>query len=279
MLDTHIHSNVSFDGICTRREMALASLKKGGSGLCFTDHYDVVDGSGALVPAYDWYPARQAHRETLEALPGDFMLLYGLELGNVTADFAAGDKALQEPGLDFVLGSIHNAGPAFHRQDYYFECFTSPEQCYTYLDEYFTQLEALTAWGNFDSLAHIPYPLRYMQERDGQPVSLERYAGCIDGLLCALIRRGQALEVNTNKTTRIMPEYGWLLDRYKKLGGSLVTVGTDAHNTLQAGQGLQEAYALLLAHGFDSVTCFIRRKPVQIKIATLSPAVPKYTAK
>ena len=199
MLDTHIHSNVSFDGICTRREMALASLKKGGSGLCFTDHYDVVDGSGALVPAYDWYPARQAHRETLEALPGDFMLLYGLELGNVTADFAAGDKALQEPGLDFVLGSIHNAGPAFHRQDYYFECFTSPEQCYTYLDEYFTQLEALTAWGNFDSLAHIPYPLRYMQGRDGQPVSLERYAGCIDGLLSALIRRGQALEVNTTK--------------------------------------------------------------------------------
>lgn len=93
--------------------------EKGVSGLCFTDHYDVVDGSGALVPAYDWYPARQAHRETLEALPGDFMLLYGLELGNVTADFAAGDKALQEPGLDFVLGSIHNAGPAFHRQDYY----------------------------------------------------------------------------------------------------------------------------------------------------------------
>ena len=267
MLDTHLHSDVSFDGHSSRAEMALASRAAGVTGLCFTDHYDVVNEKNQLVPVYGWAPARTAQRAARTALGPDFPLGYGLELGNAPADFAAAAKALEEPGLDFVLGSIHNAGQALGWQDYYYVNFSSPEQCHRYLDDYFSSLEALVAWGNFDSLAHLPYPLRYMAQRDGQPVSLEPYEGRILALLKALVRGDKALEVNTGKSEILMPEYGWLLERYRKLGGRLVTVGSDAHRASDAGKGLRQAYALLRAKGFTEVAYYQGRQPQLMPIS------------
>ncbi|MCC8129362.1 MAG: PHP domain-containing protein [Clostridiales bacterium] len=261
LIDQHIHSTVSFDGHNSRTEMARAALSRGVSVLCFTDHYDVVNEKNQLVPVYDWTPARRQQQEALAALGGEMELRYGLELGNAPADFAAAERALQEPGLDFVLGSIHNASAVLGWQDYYYVNFKNPEQCYRYLDDYFDGLEALMAWGNFDALAHLPYPLRYMAQRDGQPVGLGPYEERVTELLRALIRTDKALEVNSSKSETLMPEYGWLLERYRDLGGTLVTVGTDAHRAADTARGLREAYALLESKGFPRVALYRNRTP------------------
>ena len=62
------------------------------------------------------------------------------------------------------------------------------------------------------------------------------------------------------KKPYIMTEYAYLLDRYRALGGRLITVGTDAHSIPQFGMGLKEAYMLALEKGFESVAVFKRRK-------------------
>lgn len=266
LLDTHLHSDVSFDGHASRAEMALAARAAGVTGLCFTDHYDVVNEKSQLVPVYDWAPARAAQRAARAALGPDFPLGYGLELGNAPADFAAAQTALQEPGLDFVLGSIHNASQALGWEDYYYVTFSSPEQCRRYLDDYFSGLEALTAWGNFDALAHLPYPLRYMAQRDGQPVTLAPYEDRVTELLRTLVQTGKALEVNSGKSETLMPEYGWLLERYRDLGGTLVTVGSDAHRTADVARGLREACALVEAKGFSHVAWFQGRRPQRVAL-------------
>ena len=108
LADTHTHSTVSFDGHSSRAEMVRAAAGLGLNGLCFTDHYDVINERGEDCPVYDWAPARREHREALEVTPNGFELRYGIELGNAPADFAAAERALAEPGLDFVIGSIHN---------------------------------------------------------------------------------------------------------------------------------------------------------------------------
>lgn len=261
MLDFHLHSDVSFDGHASRAEMALAAHAAGLDGLCFTDHYDVVNEKNELVPIYDWMPARKAHRAARAALGPDFLLGYGLELGNAPADFDAAEQALREPGLDFVLGSIHNASRALDWQDYYYVNFTCLAQCKQYLEDYLTALEALMDWGNFDSLAHLPYPLRYMVQRDGQPVRLDAYEERICALLRRLIESGKALEVNSGKSEKLMPEYGWLLERYRDLGGTLVTVGSDAHRIADVARGLKEAYDLVRAKGFSRITYYRARQP------------------
>ena len=264
--DTHLHSTVSFDGHNSRREMALAARDRGIQTICFTDHYDVVNEKNEFVPIYDWTPARREHQEAVKALGDSIELLYGLELGNAPADFSAAAAALTEPGLDFVLGSIHNASEPLGWQDYYYVNFSSPELCYAYLDDYFSQMEQLVQWGNFDSLAHLPYPLRYMSGRDGQPVTLDRYEERIVEILRKLIQNGKALEVNSGKSVRLMPEYGTLLKRYRELGGEFVTVGSDAHRAEDAGVGLEQACDLIREKGFRFITVFRDRKPCPVRL-------------
>ena len=266
MLDTHIHSTVSFDGHNSRTEMARAAAARGISVLCFTDHYDVVNEKNQLVPHYDWAPARREQAGAKAALGGEIELLYGLELGNAPADFAGAEEALQEPGLDFVLGSIHNASKALQWQDYYFVTFRNRSVGYYYLDDYFTQLEQLMDWGNFDALAHLPYPLRYIRDRDGQNVTLHRYDERIYALLRRLAEAGKALEVNSAKKLPLMPEYSWLLERWKEVGGELVTVGCDAHRVSDVGVGLAEAQELIRSKGFRYLTVYRERKPCPVKI-------------
>ena len=255
MFDAHIHSSMSFDSSVPREDVVAEAVKRGFYGLCFTDHYDVVDSYGKFVSGYDWEGTRMAQQRALACAGGRIIVNNGIELGNAPYGFAAAESVLNaEPEVDFVLGSIHNASEKLDYKD---------------LDDYFIQLEKLVEWGNFDSLAHVPYPLRYMMQRDGMDVDMARYQSSIDSMLRTLIRRGQAIEINAGKKPYIMPEYAYLLDRYRALGGRLITVGTDAHSIPQFGMGLKEAYMLALEKGFESVAVFKRRKCELVSIRKL----------
>ena len=158
--DQHMHSSVSFDSHSPRPDMAAAAVQAGLSALCFTDHYDVVDEHGAFVRTYDWAPAHEAHAQAKAAWGDRIFLGFGIEVGNAPEDFSAAEQVIAEPGLDLVIGSIHNSSAALQYQDYYYANFTSPAMCHQFLDDYFQSMLRLAQWGEFDTLGHIPYPLR-----------------------------------------------------------------------------------------------------------------------
>ncbi len=59
-------------------------------------------------------------------------------------------------------------------------------------------------WGKFDTFGHIPTPMRYMRDRDGQSVSLDRYQDQIREIPKIIIEKGRGIEVNTkNWSARI----------------------------------------------------------------------------
>lgn len=265
LADTHMHSTASFDGHASRLEMARSAAEKGLNVICFTDHYDVVDEYGNFVPAFDWAYARKEHKEALDA-GLNVEILYGLELGNAFADYDAAARSTEEQGLDVVIGSVHNSGKELGYIDYYNVPFTSAEMCRPYLDDYIERAQELVAWGKFDVLAHLPYPLRYMRDRDGCPVSMDAYKEQIDSILETIICKNIALEVNTKGFEKSEPDYAALLERYHALGGRLVTVGADAHRIHEVGRNLPEAYRLLKEKGFDAVTVFRQRRPELIPI-------------
>lgn len=258
--DTHMHSTASFDGHASRLEMARSAAEHGISTICFTDHYDVADEWGQLVPAFDWDYARKEHQEALSA-GLDLEILYGLELGNAYANYEAALASLEEPGLDVVIGSAHNSSEKLGFTDYYHVKFGSCEECYHYLDDYFRQVLELARWGHFDTLAHVPYPLRYMRDRDGCPVSMDRYRDQCNAILETIVKKGIALEVNTKGFRPARQDYAALLKRYRELGGELVTVGADAHRVHEVGRDIPEAYRLIREMGFEAVTVFRGRKP------------------
>ncbi len=265
LIDTHMHSTVSFDGHDSRKHMAEASAKAGLSTICFTDHYDVIDTAGNWQLTYDWTPARREHR-AIGAIPG-LEVLYGIELGNGPANTSAAESVLEEPGLDCVIGSIHNASMALGGQDYYYVDYANyPELCRPHLEDYLQQEYALVKWGKFDTLGHLPYPLRYMRDKCGQPVSLAAYGDQITPILREAAQQGKAIEVNTNRAQTPLDDYLPLLKEFHALGGDFVTVGADAHQKEHPGLGIPDAYALISECGFRYVTYFKDRKPVPVKL-------------
>lgn len=265
LADTHMHSTVSFDGHSSRGEMAYASRMDAKLDcICFTDHYDIINEKGEHCPHYDWTPARQqqaAARQLVEPCEG-FELLYGIELGNAPADFDAAERALAEPGLDFVIGSIHNASGKLGGIDYYYIDYKQqPQLAAPHLKDYLDSLLELAQWGNYDALGHIPYPLRYIRQRGGLPMGLEDYRELVDEILRTAVSKGKAIEINTYRGRGTLEDYVPLVKRFRELGGQLVTCGADAHRAEDVGKGLKNAYALLEECGFRYVTVFRQRKP------------------
>ena len=84
-----------------------------------------------------------------------------------------------------------------------------------------------------------------------------------------LAESGRALEVNTVGQRRWMGCVGgeqWVLEAFRQYGGRYVTVGTDAHYARHVGIHVREAYEAMRAAGFDKVTIYRQRKPVQLSI-------------
>ena len=65
-----------------------------------------------------------------------------------------------------------------------------------------------------------------------------------------------------------MPERE-LLETYRKLGGTRITLGSDAHTADGVGDGILEAATTLMELGFESVTLFSANAEKQIPITDI----------
>ena len=137
-----------------------------------------------------------------------------------------------------------------------------------YREYFLSTLETVKAVEGFQSLGHLDYIVRYGYTKEKE-YSYYKYAEIIDEILRELIRKGIALEVNTGglKSGLSFPNpHPVILKRYKELGGSMVTVGSDAHIPEHIGYQFQILPQILSDAGFRYVTQFRERKPEFIKI-------------
>ena len=221
-----------------------------------TDHCECQDFSSRYRPRVEraWEEMAAEYPPVGQAPQGAATRFYrGIELGQPNQDPQAAQEALQGRDYDFVIGSIQVA------PDFIDQLLT------TYWEE---ELEVI-AWGQFDTLAHLTYPLRYIQGEHGIPVDLAKHQEAIDQIFRALIDAGKALEVNTSgyrqKIGRPLPDLP-LVRRYRELGGELVTLGSDAHSTQDLGKGIEEGMEMLQEAGFRYVALYEQRKPILLPL-------------
>ena len=264
LIDYHTHSLCSPDSQAPMPHMAEAAVAAGLSELCFTDHFDLLDFSGNLCLTHDWAPTRAQFAQAQAQWGDRVRLRYGIELGGAPADFAAAERVLEEP-LDFVITSVHNLDLAAGGTDFYEVNYNAMALCQAHMDNYLSSLEAVSRWDGYDVLGHIPYLLRYMRDRDCQPVRLEDWEERIRLILSGAIARGKGMELNTNRGVSLS-DYLWLIGVYRELGGEIVTVGTDAHRPQDVGKGVPAAYQMLKDAGFRYITTFEGRRPKFIAI-------------
>lgn len=262
--DCHTHSSCSPDGSIPMVEMARTAVRYGLSCLTLTDHCDLLSLEGEPTPAFDWTPLRAQRAEMLARYGTQLDLPYGLEFGCGHLDPAASDTILSEPGLDFVIGSVHNLSPAAGGKDFYFVPYESTEDCRRALDDYFASLLTLAAGPYYDVMGHIIYPLRYMTGDFDEP-DLRCWRDEIHEILRLAAESGRGIEINTWKG-QTLGEWLPILREFRSVGGEFVTVGSDAHTTEPIGRGVREAYQLMQDCGFRYVAVYHERKPDMYKL-------------
>ncbi len=270
LADYHIHSSCSFDADDRMFAMAKASLKAGVTEVCFTDHVDFGDQQTMQIgPDRFQLPKSQVKQfiEAMEKAPEGIDIKLGLELGEGNHDPARAKRIYAMPEYDFILGSLHNLKG---EQDFYYIQYESYEQCWELYERYLDELIELAGLNCFDCMAHIGYCLRYMHKQGfDAEITLDRFGRKTDVLLRTLIENGKGIELNVadlvpgGREAPLLKPFPSveILRRYRELGGDIITVGTDAHNTGAAGIGIREGYELLRDNGFKYVAVYKRHKP------------------
>ena len=258
LADCHNHTRCSADCEESLLRVAEQAARVGLSMVCITDHLDLLGRSGKVLDHWDWQPCIQQLEQARVRCPKGLELCMGIEI-NVPHRFPERSRQiLGQAQLDLVVGSAHN----LQKDGMDFCEWTYPDEarCHEALDDYFDSLLAMSQMEEVDVLAHIPYTLRYMNDRDGNRVTLEGYYDRIEAILSNLIARGAGMELNTNRGKSVQ-DYRSILERYRRLGGEIVTLGSDAHVAEDIGKGIVSATQLLRELGFRYYTVYRRRKP------------------
>ena len=270
--DTHLHTHLSPDAEQapgnTVSDYLAAARKTGLQYIAITEHCDIYpdEASGYVNADLHAYAAEfaAAQREILEKGSSPVRLLYGIELAHAHTQPVQAAQVLQDHRYDFVLGSLHVSrdGTDYWGMDY--NAFDD-QTLMTCFQTYAQELYEIADSCDFDSLAHCTYPLRYYA-RNGRLAGLcaepSRFIPLYTDIFRRLIARGKALEINTSGFAageNFLPGRDLLL-LYRKLGGQLVTVGSDAHSVKNMASGVDAAEALLCELGFEGVTVFVERK-------------------
>jgi len=232
--------------------------------LTVTDHCDIRSHRNGhasyLATVEERSAALRKERQRLISGGDALLVLDGIELGDIgnDPDFAA--QHLHSYPYDFVLGSVHHALDGSPVDIYH-------DDPLMVIELYFEELQRLVEWGQFDSLAHLDYPVFIWKAPDR---TFHRFESQIDRVVQHLAAQGKALEVNTSGLFRDVGRLGpelWVLQRFREYGGRFITVGSDSHWAKDIGQGISEAYALIKEAGFDHIVYYQERVPVVVPIS------------
>ena len=264
--DTHTHTNFSHDSKQDPEGSCITAIEKGLRGIAFTDHADM------------WY---YNERKTLdhiiastdaatvfsEKYRGKLKVFRGIEVADAYFDPSVTTELVARIKPDIVIGSIHclsYAGleDAYSQMDFS-ESVMSRERLVGLMDRYFALVTEMAEGHDFDVLAHLTCPFRYVNGKYGRGLTDEEFEKPIKYILDVVIRRKIALEVNTSglgtALNATMPSET-VIRWYRELGGELVTLGSDAHSADRLANGFAETRDMLIRNGFDRAVYYENRE-------------------
>jgi len=243
-IDYHIHSQFSADSSLNMDVVIGKAVRRRYAEIAFTDHFDflVSEIKEWGLPSYKDYS--KAIADAKSRLHG-LQILKGVELGEYHRCFEMADEVIGSDPPDFKIGAIHVLSSG-ENISVPLKIKVTPELIASY---YRDNLE-LVKHGNFDILAHLGVYKRYLVNKPDESVADD----IIKEIFSIIIDKKIALEVNLSGMSRtlrdILPDEKHLL-LYKKMGGELLTIGSDAHTQESFDNNYDVAIRRLNGLGFS----------------------------
>jgi len=192
-------------------------------------------------------------------------ILSGIELGQPHINKNTAKKALDVANFDYILAAVHR----LRILNDFFDIDYSENDIYDILDTYFDEILEVIEFGQFDSLAHFNYPIKYITKCFGIKLKTERICRKVRMILDLLSKTDKALEISSSldfdEDNSIFSSKN-LLSEFKKFGGKYITIGSGSHNVKSVGKNLDHIFSMVLTSGFDKFTVFKNRIPIMLPI-------------
>lgn len=257
MYDFHLHSTVSYDGHSTPEQMVQAAIDCGLKEICFTDH---LDYQRCVPRSKTTFPLEQYRRAYKHLHDSKLTIRFGVEVGLANWNREDVEKDLLGFAYDFVLGSVH----FIEDEDPYLPPYWAGRDPLMAERQYFEEmLQCVQLHDNFDVLGHLTYISKCKAHPCPRIIPLESYRDLVAEIMKTLIEKGKGMEVNTSGMDRCgdyLPSIPYLR-LFRDLGGKIVTIGSDAHDSRRVGQYIPDAYHMV-KEVFGHVCTFQNRQPV-----------------
>lgn len=256
--DQHVHTIFSRDSGEELETYINKAIQKGCSYFVMTDHldYNVADKDD------DWISDYPKQREELIKLqpkyPG-IKLLQGIELGFKEKYFDKIKEISESLPFDIVNLSIHD----YQDIDFYYDesyiKYGTKNVVKMYLDQY---IKAVKSDLDYQVVCHIDYA--YKSAIRVEPnLRFNEFEEQIKEIMKVIVQKHKAYEINT-KVMEFIPHADehvrYVLRLYKSLGGTDLTLSSDAHEVKRLMSSFDHYKAIIKEEGFDKLCYFINKE-------------------
>jgi histidinol-phosphatase (PHP family) len=264
-LDSHLHSNLSPDSDVPVDVYVQEAVAHGIAELAITDHVDFHPGDAAYAYASFEERERVVRQAAERWAEAGVAIRFGAEL---TYDRRFEDDIrhhVATHNYDFVIGSVH-VGPDSPYRSEVVAAFVTGKTIAEIVQPYFDKVVDAARSGLFDTIGHLDFIKRYLHPHVS-PAQFAAVPELYEPMLRALVESGTGLEVNTSGL-RQSPRETYppqpIVARFRELGGTQVTAGSDAHRADAFAFGLEDGYRVAAGAGFREL--MFRRGEARVTI-------------
>ncbi len=265
--DFHSHSNFSGDSQTSMELMVQKAISLSLQQLCITEHHDIdmIPAEEGISFLLDFESYIKQYSFIKNKYADNIDLLLGIEIGIQPHLISELSSIINSFPFDFVICSSHIVAGL---DPYFPEYFLDKTQKEAYTIYFQDVLKNIKLFNNFDVYGHLDYIIRYGNYTH-KTYNYSDYSDIFSEILKTIIQNGKGIELNTSgyryNLGQPHPSFE-IISEYKRLGGEIITVGSDAHVPEQICNNFDLAEAVLKKAGFNYYTIFKSRTPEFVKI-------------
>lgn len=266
--DYHVHSYYSDDSEYLMEDIIRDAIYRNIDEICFTDHVDygiktdpVGKGDSELKGKVlnVNYPFYFKEIEKLrDKYEGRIVIKQGMEFGIQKHTIPQFEALFKKYPFDFIIVSCHQV----EDKEFWSQDFQRGRTQKEYNQRYYQEiLQVIKEYKNYSVLGHLDLINRYDQ---CGIYPFENVSDIITQILQQVITDGKGIEVNTSSfrygINDLTPSRE-ILKLYRRLGGSIVTIGSDSHKPEHLGVYIPQSMEVLKELGFEYYCTYKKMQP------------------